>query len=172
MCLKIIYLFQKSRRRPWTSIGRHLFLSGEFLSSKSIYKFSDTHSKSLPCLAVISSWLVAIERREGCCYFFWAESTAPKKIREMPKAAKNISRKLAWNFLSWLAIQEINSICWWTVRPKFLFCCRKKWVRKSEEENSERKRETEWVRESYFERDRKKERNVYVWESKAQRKTN
>ena len=25
MCLKIIYLFQKSRRRPWTSIGRHLF---------------------------------------------------------------------------------------------------------------------------------------------------
>ena len=25
-CLKIIYLFQKSRRRPWTSIGRHLFL--------------------------------------------------------------------------------------------------------------------------------------------------
>ena len=24
-CLKIIYLFQKSRRRPWTSIGRHLF---------------------------------------------------------------------------------------------------------------------------------------------------
>ena len=25
-CLKIIYLFQKSCRRPWTSIGRHLFL--------------------------------------------------------------------------------------------------------------------------------------------------
>ena len=24
-CLKIIYLFQISRRRPWTSIGRHLF---------------------------------------------------------------------------------------------------------------------------------------------------
>ena len=45
-------------------------------------------------------------------------------------------------------------------------------MRKSEEENSERKRETEWVRESYFERERKKERNVYVWESMAQRKTN
>ena len=24
-CLKIIYLFQKSHRRPWTSIGQHLF---------------------------------------------------------------------------------------------------------------------------------------------------
>ena len=30
-CLKIIYSFQKSRRRPWTSIGRHLFVLSSLL---------------------------------------------------------------------------------------------------------------------------------------------
>ena len=31
-CLKIIDLFQKSSLRPWTSIGRHLFPNGAYLS--------------------------------------------------------------------------------------------------------------------------------------------
>ena len=49
MCLKIIYLFQKSCRRPWTSIGRHLLIMVKLLIEASVIANDLIGARSCPC---------------------------------------------------------------------------------------------------------------------------